>query len=64
MAAIKVTGMSCMHCVASVTEALEKVDGVSNVKVDLTSGSASYDGEVSTDALKQAVTAIGFGVED
>ena len=33
-----VSGMTCAHCVASVTEEVGAVDGVSDVRVDLTSG--------------------------
>lgn len=36
-----VTGMTCSHCVASVTEELTAVDGVSNVEVDLASGAVT-----------------------
>lgn len=30
-----VTGMTCEHCVASVTEELSEIEGVTEVKVDL-----------------------------
>ena len=33
-----VTGMTCGHCVASVTEEISEIDGVENVEVDLASG--------------------------
>ena len=36
-----VTGMTCAHCVSSVTEELSAVDGVDSVAVDLTVGGAS-----------------------
>ena len=35
MPVIKVKGMSCNHCVMAVTKALNEVDGVRDVKVDL-----------------------------
>ena len=33
-----VTGMTCEHCVASVTEELEELDGVQDVEVTLDGG--------------------------
>ena len=46
MASVKIKGMSCQHCVASTTKALEAIDGITNVRVDLDQGQAHYDGEV------------------
>jgi len=65
MKQVKVNGMSCQHCVASVTDALSKVDGVSTVSVDLDSGMASFEApdSVSMDAVKAAIEQIGFTVE-
>ena len=65
MAEVKVKGMTCQHCVKSVTDALSAVDGVSNVNVDLDSGVARYDEEkpVSKDVVKEAIVKIGFEVE-
>lgn len=66
MAQVKVNGMSCGHCVASVTKALEALDGVKNVNVTLDTGIAEYDEEKPVDkaAVKEAVTKIGFEVEE
>ncbi|GHU66325.1 copper chaperone CopZ [Clostridia bacterium] len=38
---IKVEGMSCEHCVKAVTNALNALDGVESVSVDLTAGTAT-----------------------
>jgi copper chaperone len=43
MATINVEDMSCEHCVGRVTEAIEKLPGISNVRVDLQSGTATFD---------------------
>lgn len=55
--ALKVEGMTCQHCVMHVTKALESVPGVSEVSVDLDSGSATLEATdaVSDDALVKAV---------
>lgn len=42
MKSIKIKGMSCQHCVMAVTRALNAVDGIKDVKVDLQSGVATY----------------------
>jgi copper chaperone len=36
-----VEGMTCSHCVASVTEEISRLDGVRNVDVDLVAGGTS-----------------------
>jgi copper ion binding protein len=62
MPTIKIEGMSCQHCVAAVTKALESIDGVTNVKVDLEAGSATYDERVTVDveAIRRAVEEAGY----
>lgn len=60
---IKVTGMSCQHCVGAVTRALESVSGVTAVQVDLETGLARVQGEADPGALVQAVTDAGYGAE-
>ncbi len=62
MTTVKINGMSCQHCVASVTKAIEDVSGVSQVSVDLDKGEATYDGEVDQLVIKEAITKIGFEV--
>ncbi len=42
MPEIKVKGMSCGHCAAAVTRALQNLPCVSEVKVDLAAGRVSY----------------------
>ena len=62
MVEIQVTGMSCQHCVAAVTRALESVPGVTGVRVDLESGLARVQGEAEAAALERAVIDAGYGV--
>ncbi|MBE0585987.1 MAG: heavy-metal-associated domain-containing protein [Desulfofustis sp.] len=62
MTTIRIKGMSCQHCVASVTKALQELPGVSEVKVDLEKGEATYKGTAPTEAIAQAVKTIGFEV--
>jgi copper chaperone len=39
---ITVKGMSCGHCAAAVTKALEALPGVSQVQVDLATGRVTF----------------------
>lgn len=59
---IEVKGMSCNHCVQSVTQALSAIEGLANVKVDLLGGTATYDETkpVTDDVVKAAIERIGF----
>lgn len=59
-----VTGMTCDHCVTSVTEEVSEVAGVTEVDVDLASGllTVTSDGPLDTDAIRSAVRDAGYGV--
>ncbi len=63
MTLLKVTGMSCQHCVQAVIQAIEAVPGVSGVEVDLASGFARVEGEAESSTLIAAVTAAGYRAE-
>ncbi len=62
MPTIKIKGMSCGHCVASVTKALSEVAGISNVSVSLEKGEATFSQEpdVPMSVIKEAIAKIGF----
>ena len=56
-----VTGMTCAHCVLSVTEEVTEVPGVSDVDVDLASGRLTVTGEGIDDAaVVAAVEEAGY----
>ena len=60
---MKITGMHCENCVASVTRAINRIDGAA-AKVNLKKGEAvvSYDREISNDELKKVVEDRGYHV--
>lgn len=61
---LNVEGMSCEHCSKRVREALEKVNGVESVSVDLKEGKAYVQGEdIDMAALEQAVQDAGYEVK-
>ncbi|MPY76921.1 MAG: cation-transporting ATPase [Actinophytocola sp.] len=57
-----VTGMTCGHCVQSVTEEVSDVPGVTDVAVDLPTGAVTVtcDAPVSEDQIRAAVTEAGY----
>jgi copper chaperone len=60
-----VEGMTCAHCVASVTEELTAVDGVETVNVELHKGGQSVvnvvsAGPLAADDVLAAVTEAGY----
>ncbi len=59
---IDVTGMMCQNCVKHVTHALEGIDGVSSVEVDLDAGTAICDvvDGVADDILVAAIVDAGY----
>ena len=59
----KITGMTCNHCRASVEKAILRVQGVADVDVDLAEGMACVTGIHEPDALRAAVSAVGFEAE-
>lgn len=62
---LKINGMMCPHCEATVKTALESIDGVTSAEVSHESGTAvvTLSKEVSEDILKKAVVDKGYTVE-
>jgi Cu2+-exporting ATPase len=61
---MKIEGMMCSHCEASVKKALEAIDGVESAEVSHEAGTAivTMSKEVSNDVLKSAVEAKDYNV--
>lgn len=59
---LKIEGMTCRHCVKSVTKALTDTPGVGAASVDLAEGTAviEHDGTVNDLALIAAVQEAGY----
>jgi hypothetical protein len=59
-----VEGMTCSHCVLTVTEALKNVPGVTDAEVTLATGRARVTGEnLSRESLKEAVERVGYRIK-
>lgn len=64
---ISVSGMTCGHCVAAVTEELTALEGVQAVDVDLVAGGVSpvtvtAGRELSPSELQEAVEEAGYSI--
>lgn len=55
---LNVTGMTCDHCVMSVKEALEEVQGVRSARVDLDGGTAVVDYDDARTSPRELSTAV------
>ena len=57
-----VTGMTCGHCVASVTEEVQEIPGVQDVSVVLDTGAVTVTSDQGVDeaAVKAAVEEAGY----
>jgi len=60
---LKIDGMSCQHCVASVKKAVDSVEGVSFSDITIGAAQVVYD-EVKTsrDSIVSAVKNAGYSV--
>ena len=61
---ITVSGMTCGHCVSAVKAEVGKIDGVTEVDVELESGQVTIasEHEVGLEALRAAVDEAGYEV--
>ena len=59
-----VTGMTCGHCVTSVTEEISEIDGVKNVAVDLPTGEVTVTSTQTLDdaRIRAAVEEAGYKI--
>lgn len=57
-----VTGMTCGHCVASVTEEISKIDEVTDVAVELSTGAVRVTSTTPLEEarIRDAVTEAGY----
>ena len=62
MLRFQVQGMTCSHCVQSVTKAVHAVDAQAQVQVDLAGKSVSVEGSDRKDAIAEAIRAAGYDV--
>lgn len=62
MLELKVEGMSCQHCVKTVTRAVQEQDANASVEVDLDSGTVRIASSLAPRQLADAIRAAGYPV--
>jgi copper chaperone len=62
MIELKVTGMSCQHCVGAVTRAVHEVDAAAAVNVDLAAGRVTIDSTGAVALFRVAIEDVGYEV--
>ncbi len=61
---LKISGMSCGHCIGAVTKALRSIDGVQIEDVKVGSATMSYDPAITSPAqIAAAVETAGYGTQ-
>ena len=63
MNTVRIQGMKCQHCAASVQKVLESL-GAQRVQIDVVKGEASFEGTVEREALRAAIAAKGFALAE
>lgn len=64
MKRVKIKGMSCNHCVMSVTKALSEIEGVEDLSVSLDAGEATFQERAPVDIrlVREKVKEAGYEV--
>jgi copper chaperone len=64
MTTVKIKGMSCQHCAMAVTRALEEIEGVRDVTVDVDKGEAKFQEEkpVDMNVVEENIKQAGYRV--
>lgn len=62
MVELKVSGMTCNHCVMAVTRAVKEIDPAAEVRVDLAAGKVQVEGKAAAGQVAAAITEAGYEV--
>lgn len=57
---LRVSGMTCQHCVNAVFTALTPVEGIISAQVDVGSVTVEHDGRANVEALCEAIAVAGY----
>jgi copper chaperone CopZ len=59
---LRISGMSCQHCVQAVFTALTPVEGIQSADVAIGSATIEHDGRATVEALREAIGVSGYEV--
>lgn len=60
---LKVSGLSCGHCVRAITQAVQAGDAAADVQVDLGAGEVRVVSQLGLEQLLQVIRAEGYAAE-
>ncbi|MGC9336716.1 MAG: permease [Candidatus Cloacimonadia bacterium] len=60
---IKVADMTCNHCVKTIKNALENVDGVEDVKISLNNKTVFVSGDFNIESVLEAINEAGYSAQ-
>lgn len=60
---LKVSGMTCGHCVSAVSQAVRAVPGTEEVSVNLDRGEVTVQGDPDPGAVRAAIAEEGYEVQ-
>jgi len=60
---LNISGMTCNHCVATVSKTIEKIKGVEEFEVSLNENAAFIKGNFDKELLKKEIESVGYKVE-
>ena len=63
MMQFQVEGMSCNHCVGTITRAVQQVDPGAKVSADIAAQSVSVESGADAQAVRAAIEAAGYPVK-
>ena len=61
---IRISGMSCNHCVQAVYTALTPVEGITKIELGIGWAEIEHDGRATIEALREAIAVAGYGVQE
>jgi copper chaperone CopZ len=61
---VRISGMSCQHCVRAVFTALTPVEGITAADVSIGAATIDHDGSVTLEQLRDAIAVAGYEMED
>lgn len=64
MLRLKVSGMTCGHCVSAITQAVKALPSVDDVEADLEHGEVTVFGNPDERAVREAITDKGYEIKD
>jgi copper chaperone len=62
MVQLHVDGMSCGHCIAAVTKAVQALDAAAQLEIDLSAHSVRVDSSASIKQIVAAIEDAGYSV--